>query len=70
MDIHQQNETVPSHPAVRKKENTVVNKEKGRVVLQKAFFQTASLSVLSKADPADISTSIMYTVLGLSLFKY
>ena len=33
MDIHQQNETVLSHPAVRKKENTVVNREKVRVLL-------------------------------------
>ena len=33
MDIHQQNETDLSHPAVRKKENTVVNREKGSVLL-------------------------------------
>ena len=29
MDIHQQNETVLCHPAVRKKESTVVNRERG-----------------------------------------
>ena len=29
MDNHQQNETVLSHPAVRKKENTVVDGRKG-----------------------------------------
>ena len=56
MDIHQQNETVLSHPAVRKKENTVVNGERGRVLLQKVNIQAAVLSALSKADPAGIDT--------------
>ena len=56
MDIHQQNETVLSHPAVRKKENTVVNREKGRVLLQKVYIQEAALSALSTADPAGIGT--------------
>ena len=56
MDIHEQNETVLSHPAVRKKENTVVNGEKGRVLLQKVYIQAAALSALSKADPAGIGT--------------
>ena len=56
MDIHQQNETVLSHPAVRKKENTVVNGERGRVLLQKVNIQAAALSALSKADPAGIDT--------------
>ena len=54
MDIHQQNETVLSHPAVRKKENTVLNREKGRVLLQKVYIQAAALSALPKADPAAI----------------
>ena len=36
MDIHQQNETVLSHPAVRKKENTVVDGRKGS---QSAFVE-------------------------------
>ena len=69
MDIHQQNEKVLSHPAVRKKENTVVNRGKGRVLLQNLFI-LAALSVLSKVDPAGIGTSIVYTVLGVSLLKY
>ena len=56
MDIHEQNETVLSHPAVRKKENTVVNGERGRVFLQKVYIQAAALSALSKADPAGIGT--------------
>ena len=56
MDIHQQNETVLSHPAVRKKENTVVNGERGRVLLQKVYIQAAALSALSKADPPGIGT--------------
>ena len=56
MNIHQQNETVLSHPAVRKKENTVVNGERGRVLLQKVYIQAAALSALSKADPAGIGT--------------
>ena len=56
MDIHQQNETVLSHPAVRKKENTVVNGERGRVLLQKVYIQAAALSALSKAVPAGIGT--------------
>ena len=56
MDIHQQNETVLSHPAARKKENTVVNGERGRVLLQKVYIQAAAQSALSKADPAGIST--------------
>ena len=56
MDIHQQNETVLSHPAVRKKENTVVNRERGRVLLQKVYIQAAALSALSKAVPAGIGT--------------
>ena len=56
MDIHQQNETVLSHPAVRKKENTVVNGERGKVLLQKVYIQAAALSALSKADPAGIGT--------------
>ena len=51
MDIHQQNETVLSHPAVRKKENTVVNEERGRVLLQKVHIQAAPLSALSKTTP-------------------
>ena len=29
MDIHQQNETVLSHPAERNEENTVVKRERG-----------------------------------------
>ena len=57
MDIHQQNETVLSHPAVRKKENTVVNGERGRVLLQKVYIQAAAPSALSKADPAGIGTT-------------
>ena len=56
MDIHQQNETILSHPAVRKKENTVVNGERGKVLLQKVYIQAAALSALSKADPAGIGT--------------
>ena len=56
MDIHQQNETVLSHPAVRKKENTVVNRERGGVLLQKVYIQAAALSALSKADPTGIGT--------------
>ena len=56
MNIHQQNETVLSHPAVRKKENTVVNGERGKVLLQKVYIQAAALSALSKADPAGIDT--------------
>ena len=56
MDVHQQNETVLSHPAVRKKENTVVNRERGKVLLQKVHIQAAALSALSKADPAGIGT--------------
>ena len=56
MDIHQQNETVLSHPAVRKKENTVVNGERGRVLLQKVYIQAAAQSALSKVDPAGIGT--------------
>ena len=56
MNIHQQNETVLSHPAVRKKENTVVNGERGKVLLQKVYIQAAALSALSKADPAGIGT--------------
>ena len=51
MDIHPQNETVPSHPAVRKKENTGVNEERGRVLLQKVHIQAAPLSALSKTTP-------------------
>ena len=45
MDIHQQNETVLSHPAVRKKENTVLNREKerGRVLLYKVYIQAADI---------------------------
>ena len=56
MDIHEQNETVLSHPAVRKKENTVVNGERGKVLLQKVYIQAAALSALSKADPPGIGT--------------
>ena len=56
MNIHQQNETVLSHPAVRKKENTVVNGERGKVLLQKVYIQAAALSALSKADLAGIGT--------------
>ena len=56
MDIRQQNETVLSHPAVRKKENTVVNRERGRVLLQKVYIQAAALSALSKAVPTGIGT--------------
>ena len=56
MDIHEQNETVLSHPAVRKKENTVVNGERGKVLLQKVYIQAAALSALYKADPAGIGT--------------
>ena len=51
MDIHQQNETVLSHPAVRKKENTVVNGERGKVLLYKVYIQAAALSALSKTTP-------------------
>ena len=51
MDIHPQNETVLSHPAVRKKENTEVNEERGRVLLQKVHIQAATLSALSKTTP-------------------
>ena len=58
MDIHQQNETVLSHPAVRKKENTVVNGERGRVLSQKVYIQAAALSALSKADPTGIGTRV------------
>ena len=56
MDIHQQNETVLSHPAVRKKENNLVNGERGRVFLQEVYIQAAALSALSKADLAGIGT--------------
>ena len=56
MDIHEQNETVLSHPAVRKKENTVLNGERGKVLLQKVYIQAAALSALSKADLAGIDT--------------
>ena len=56
MDIHEQNETVLSHPAVRKKENTVLNGERGKVLLQKVYIQAAALSALSKADPPGIGT--------------
>ena len=56
MDIHQQNETVLSHPAVRKKENTLVDRERGGVLLQKVHIQAAALSALSKADPAGNGT--------------
>ena len=56
MDIHQQNKTVLSHPAVRKKENTLVDRERGGVLLQKVHIQAAALSALSKADPAGIGT--------------
>ena len=57
MDIHQQNETVLSHPAVRKKENTVVDVRKGS---QSAFVEgiySGSCAVSSsKASPAGIGT--------------
>ena len=57
MDIHEQNETVLSHSAARKKVNTVVNGEKGGVLLYKVYIQVAALSsALSKADPAGIGT--------------
>ena len=56
MNIHQQNETVLSHPAVRKKENNLVNGERGRVFLQEVYIQAAALSALSKADLAGIGT--------------
>ena len=57
MNIHQQNETVLSHSAVKKKEHTVVNGEEGRVLLQKVYIQAAALlSALSNADPAGIGT--------------
>ena len=56
MNIHQQNETVLSHPAVRKKENNLVNGERDRVFLQEVYIQAAALSALSKADLAGIGT--------------
>ena len=59
MNIHQQNETVLSHSAVRKKENTVVNREKGSqsAFVEGIYIQEAALSsALSKADPAGIGT--------------
>ena len=56
MNIHQQNETILSHPAVRKKENNLVNGERGRVFLQEVYIQAAALSALSKADLAGIDT--------------
>ena len=67
MNIHQQNETVLSHSAVRKKVNTVVNGEKGRVLLQKVYIQAAALSsALSKADPAGIGTRADMSTLVVS----
>ena len=54
MNIHQQNETVLSYPAVRKKENNLVNGERGSVFLQEVYIQAAALSTLSKADLAGI----------------
>ena len=66
MDIHQQNETVLSHPAVRKKENTVVNGERGRVLLQKAYIQAAAQSALSKADLAGIGTRADMSTLAVN----
>ena len=66
MDIHQQNETVLSHPAVRKKENTVVNGERGRVLLQKVYIQAAALSALSKADLAGIGTRADMSTLAVN----
>ena len=54
MNIHQQNETVLSHSAVRKKENTVVNREKGRMLLYKVYIQadarTPLVSALEQPD--------------------
>ena len=49
MNIHEQNETVLSHSAVRKKVNTVVNAEKGRVLLQKIYIQAAARTPLVSA---------------------
>ena len=49
MNIHQQNETVLSHSAVRKKENTVVNREKGRMLLYKIYIQAAARTPLVSA---------------------
>ena len=66
MNIHQQNETVLSHPAVRKKENTVVNGERGKVLLQKVYIQAAALSALSKADPAGIGTRADMSTLAVN----
>ena len=66
MDIHEQNETVLSHPAVRKKENTVVNGERGKVLLQKVYIQAAALSALSKADPAGIGTRADMSTLAVN----
>ena len=59
MDNHQQNETVLSHPAVRKKENTIVNREKRRVLLQKVHIQAAALSALSKTTPLVLALEII-----------
>ena len=58
MDIHQQNEAVLFHPAVRKEENTVINRERGGVLLQKVYVQAAVQSALSKADPIGIGTRV------------
>ena len=61
MNIHQQNETVLSHSAVRKKENTVVNREKGSqsVFVEGICIQEAALSsALSKADPTGFGTRV------------
>ena len=66
MDIHEQNETVLSHPAVRKKENTVVNGERDKVLLQKVYIQAAALSALSKADLAGIGTRADMSTLAVN----
>ena len=66
MDIHEHNETVLSHPAVRKKGNTVVNGERGKVFLQEVYIQAAALSALSKADPAGIGTRADMSTLAVN----
>ena len=59
MDTHQQNETVLSHPAVRKKENTVVNREKetGRVLLYKQYIQAAD--TIRSGTRKNMTTSVV-----------
>ena len=59
MDIHQQNETVLSHPAVRKKQNTVVNREKerGRVLLYKVYIQAAD--TIRSGTRKNMTTSVV-----------